>query len=265
VFEVKLFSFFCVFYLGSKVSEFEVSRFHQYSKRNGWGWDRFVGCSRLLDPANGVFVEDTLAIRCKITIYGDFNYQVSCTKDSLPSFEEMNTRSQSKVTTDLGLMFDQGVWTDVEIVARKTKFMAHKCLLSGTNILCKHLLTQANVSNLNILIPVFLLVRSQVFAAMLNSQMVQAHSNKVEIADFDPDTVKGMLQYLYTGKTDLLTERATDLLEIAEKYDIPGLKWICQHSLATNLDKENAAVMLVLADRNNALYLKARVTDFINT
>lgn len=102
------------------------------------------------------------------------------------------------------------------------------------------------------------------FAAMLESNMTEKALNAIEITDFDDDAVEGMLDYLYTGETELMAERAPDLLQIAEKYDLPGLKEDCQYSISENLTVENAAEMLVLAHTYNAELLKERTIDYIN-
>ncbi|ODM88714.1 Speckle-type POZ protein B [Orchesella cincta] len=64
------------------------------------------------------------------------------------------------------------IGTDVTISGSNTNFKAHKLILSA---------------------------RSTVFAAMFNSGMLENRSNFVEIADFEDDVVKGMLEHLYTG------------------------------------------------------------------
>ncbi|ODM61475.1 Speckle-type POZ protein, partial [Orchesella cincta] len=102
------------------------------------------------------------------------------------------------------------------------------------------------------------------FAAMFNSGMLENRSNFVEIADFEDDVVKGMLEHLYTGKTDCMDELAPELLRIAEKYDLGGLKADCVYELGDKLNLENAGELLVLAQTHNAPDLKARTMDFIN-
>lgn len=101
------------------------------------------------------------------------------------------------------------------------------------------------------------------FAVMLQTNMTEKEQSNVRILDFDDDVVKGMLQYLYTGETDLIGQRAPDLLRIAEKYDLPGLKKICEHAIIKDLNVDNAAVMLILAHMHNATQLKQCVLDFI--
>ena len=53
--------------------------------------------------------------------------------------------------------------------------------------------------------------------------MKEASENKMEIIDFDEDTVKNMVNFIYQG--ELETECFTqELLSISEKYEIFELK-----------------------------------------
>ncbi|ODM90010.1 Speckle-type POZ protein-like B [Orchesella cincta] len=58
--------------------------------------------------------------------------------------------------------------------------------------------------------------------------------------------------YLYTGATDCMAERAPELLQIAEKYDLDELKEDCEYVMAESLSCENAAMFWLLADAHNA-------------
>ena len=53
--------------------------------------------------------------------------------------------------------------------------------------------------------------------------MKEASENKMEISDFDEETVKNMVNFIYQGKieTECFTQ---ELLSISEKYDINELK-----------------------------------------
>lgn len=72
-----------------------------------------------------------------------------------------------------------------------------------------------------------------------------------------------MLEYLYTGETGAINELAPDLLRIAEKYDLPGLKEDCEDAICCQITIENAAEMLSYSCTHNAKLLKQYVLDFI--
>ncbi|ODM87114.1 Speckle-type POZ protein [Orchesella cincta] len=94
--------------------------------------------------------------------------------------------------------------------------------------------------------------------------MIENETNTLVISDFDDVVVKGMLEYLYTGTTYCMAERAPELLQIAEKYNLEGLKENCEYAMAESLSHENAGMFLVLAHTHNAPHLKQRTVGFIN-
>ncbi|ODM87467.1 Speckle-type POZ protein [Orchesella cincta] len=107
------------------------------------------------------------------------------------------------------------------------------------------------------------MARSPVFAKMLSANMQESLKNSLNIEDFGEETVKGMLEWIYTGTTEIVSERAELLLQIAEKYELEGLKEDCEGYLVQKLCVENASNMLLLGHLYNAPYLKRRSTEFI--
>jgi speckle-type POZ protein len=106
--------------------------------------------------------------------------------------------------------------------------------------------------------------QSKVFAAMFSSKMLESSMNTVEIPDFEQDIVEGMLKYMYTGQLTYLKDKAPALFQIAEKYDLPGLKEECVYTMSNNLSVETATEILIVANLHNAHVLKSQVIDFIN-
>ena len=108
-----------------------------------------------------------------------------------------------------------------------------------------------------------ILARSPVFKAMFQSKMLESTENIVEIEDFDDETVKGMLEYIYTGGTESLQENAPELLKIGDKYQLLGLKEDCERAMKRNLSVDNAMEVLILAHTYNSTKLKTQVIKFI--
>jgi BTB/POZ domain len=106
--------------------------------------------------------------------------------------------------------------------------------------------------------------RSPVFKAIFGAGMLESTKNEIRIQDFSAKTVKGMLQYIYTGQTESIEENAGELVKIADKYQVLGLKADCEVILGTDLTVQNAAEILILAHLSNALRLKAQALSFIN-
>jgi speckle-type POZ protein len=101
---------------------------------------------------------------------------------------------------------------------------------------------------------------------MIAKKMLESNMNTVEIADFEEDVVEDMLKYIYTGRVEssMLPDKASNLLQIAEKYDLHVLKKECEYTLASSLTMETCADVLVLAHLHSADVLKGKVVDFNN-
>ncbi|ODM86868.1 Speckle-type POZ protein, partial [Orchesella cincta] len=175
------------------------------------GWNRFCKTTDLLNPEWKLVVDGAVKILCEIWVYGDLKQTLRKGRGAYlsSSHSERVKVSKDEIANDLGKLFRESIGTDVAIVCSQTNFKVHKSILSA---------------------------RSPVFAAMFNSDMVESRSNFVQIEDFEDDVVKGMLEHLYTGKTDSMDELAPELLRIAEKYDLGGLKADCVYKLGNKLN-----------------------------
>ena len=73
----------------------------------------------------------------------------------------------------------------------------------------------------------------------------------MEIHDSIPAAVKTMLTYIYTGQvTDDIGGIVEHVLDLANKYDLQGLKTICEKILLDDLIVENSINTFILVDRN---------------
>jgi len=54
---------------------------------------------------------------------------------------------------------------------------------------------------------------------MFESQMLEGISNKVQIEDVDPDVMKEVLRFIYTGKSNSIDKMADLLLAAADKVN----------------------------------------------
>ena len=106
--------------------------------------------------------------------------------------------------------------------------------------------------------------RSPVFRTMLQSDFKEAKSCNVKIPDISPDVGQEMITYMYTDKAPRnLSTSTTELWQAADKYDLPGLKALCENELAKQLNVENAARILLFAGEYSGGELKDSVLKFI--
>lgn len=168
--------------------------------------------------------------------------EVSVVADSVNIAGQNNTTQfkvpDCKLSDDLGSLLETNKFSDVILSVDGKDFHAHKAILAA---------------------------RSPVFAAMFEHEMEEKKQNRVEITDMDPEVLKEMLNFIYSGRANNLEKMADDLLAAADKYDLERLKVMCEEALCSNLSVESAADVLILADMHSAQQLKAHAIDFINT
>jgi len=212
----------------------------EFKKYSVWGYDKFLQTSDLLAPSRRLVEEDTLKIHCRVWIEGDLKHKLGQGGASLESkeLEDVNKRRRFELLSEnMAALLGDTMFADVALSTETKTFMAHKAVLGA---------------------------RSTVFQAMFNTPMKESTQNSVDIPDFDEDVVKAMLEYIYTGETSDLNEKAGELMQIAEKYDLNGLKEDCELAIAHSLTVDNAAEVLVLSHLHNAENLKIKAIDFIN-
>ena len=94
-----------------------------------------------------------------------------------------------------------------------------------------------------------LMARSPVFKAMFQSDFKEAKDSTVPIPDISPEVGQEMITYMYTDKTPNISTMPEELWQAAEKYQLPGLKALCENELAVQLELDNAARILLFASQ----------------
>ena len=92
--------------------------------------------------------------------------------------------------------------------------------------------------------------------------MIEEKTGKVEIDDFEAETVDAMVYYMY--KENIYDERLinVDLLRLADKYNVTSLVDFCAEHLEENLSLENALDILVTSHQINQKDLFYAATNF---
>lgn len=156
-----------------------------------WGFKKFIRRDFLLDESNGLLPEDKLTIFCEVSVVAD---TVNITGQSnLTHFKVPECR----LSEDLAQLFENQAFSDCMLMCNGREFGVHKALLAA---------------------------RSPVFAAMFEHGMRESQSDRVDVTDVDPDVMKEMLRFMYTGNAPSLDKMADDLLAAADKYQLDRLK-----------------------------------------
>jgi len=102
---------------------------------------------------------------------------------------------------------------------------------------------------------VILASRSSVFRAMLESEMEESRSGIIKIYDVSYDVLRAFVHYMYTAEALLDEQMASDLLVLAEKYEVKHLKTFCEKFITSKVNNENAIAHYAFAHRHSAKQL----------
>ncbi|KAL5197415.1 hypothetical protein ABZP36_000927 [Zizania latifolia] len=102
---------------------------------------------------------------------------------------------------------------------------------------------------------VILASRSPVFRAMLENEMEESRSGIIKIYDVSYDVLRAFVHYMYTAEALLDEQMASDLLVLAEKYEVKNLKAYCEKFLTSKVNNDNAITHYAFAHRHSAKQL----------
>ena len=183
----------------------------------------------------GLLPDDPLNIQCTISV--QICESSDATYDTIPPPEK---RSKT-VLVDFAQMYEDQAFSDFEIVCQEKSFPCHKNVLAA---------------------------RSEVFKKMLNTvDGEEAKKNCLVIKDFENEQVGQLLQFIYSGSLKEEDYIGTELLLLADKYDLPDLVHICEVALARDVSHEypmEASLgILDIANRISSEYLIKVCSTFV--
>lgn len=151
--------------------------------------------------------------------------------------EEIHNLEQLSIS--MMKMFESKEYSDVEIKCGGKIFSAHRNVLTA---------------------------RSTVFAEMFQNDLPGMFTRKLFVKDVRCDTFNKFLIFLYSGKVEFESiTTATELYELADKYDVFLLKQRCFYFLTDNITDQSVIQILTFADKQQDKNLLDNVVDFILT
>lgn len=72
---------------------------------------------------------------------------------------------------------------------------------------------------------------------------------KIDFADYQHALIQELIRYIYTDKVENAETFACRLLPLGVKYELHGLKALCDRTLCSSLTPSNVANILLLADQ----------------
>jgi len=209
---------------------------------NSYGEVKLVSHEDLQKPDLNLLPDDVLTIHCAITVLP----VCPCVSESVVTsgtnrplvtpVSNADIKEQSSIVKCVEESYINGQFTDCVIVCQGREFNCHKVTLAG---------------------------RSAVFNAMFTHDMEESRSGRIDIKDLHVDTVGEMLAYIYSGKIANMDGKEETLLAAAEKYNLPGLKSLCEDALSKAMTIDNVLDMLLLADLHKAGSVKDLAINFI--
>uniref|UniRef100_A0A0D9X9Y2 BTB domain-containing protein n=1 Tax=Leersia perrieri TaxID=77586 RepID=A0A0D9X9Y2_9ORYZ len=193
---------------------------HEFQGKDGnddWGWSEFMSRDDLEEKY--VTATGRVTFICGIAVMRHDGGQEN----------SMYIASPSKVGEDLGGLLDSADGSDVSFIVDGETFSAHRAVLAA---------------------------RSPVFKAELFGCMSEATLSCITLHDIEPATFRALLRFIYTdelpedtGKLDgspIDTTFHHDLLAVADRYALDGLKLLCARWLLCNMTTDS--VNLVAGD-----------------
>ncbi|CAM0946688.1 unnamed protein product [Alopecurus aequalis] len=189
--------------------------------------------------ASAYLRDDNLVVECVVTVMKEpcVSETRSCPKVDVPP---------SDITAHLGKLLEAKETADVIFSVGEETFAAHKIVLA---------------------------MRSPVFKAEFYGPMRGTAGQTVPIKDMQPNVFKVLLHFLYTDSLHIIddlegserSEMVRHLLVAADRYAMERLKLVCQSFLCQNLDMQNVATTLALADQHHCDILKEACIEFISS
>lgn len=106
---------------------------------------------------------------------------------------------------------------------------------------------------------------SMKFESMFELNMKEKTDGKLVITNRSYEAVRAMIDYIYGSEVSNAKDVCTELLEIAEEYNIPKLKTDCELFIASKLNHGNAYESLMHAYKYNAYGLVESALRYICT
>ncbi|KAF8655402.1 hypothetical protein HU200_061143 [Digitaria exilis] len=194
--------------------------------------------------------DDRLVIECDVTVF--MEPQVVAKISTASSMGGHDEVLPPDVAEDLANLLGADEGADVTFKVQDEVFNAHAIVLAMRS-------------------PVF---KTEFFGHMKESSRVHQQDRTVIVEDMQPAVFKALLRFIYTdclvftdvsGHDEDRTELTKNLLVAADRYDIQGLRFLCQKDLCESLAVDTVAATLAFADQHNCVKLKDACIEFITS
>ena len=100
--------------------------------------------------------------------------------------------------------------------------------------------------------------RCQYFHSLFMSNMKESIQGEIEIKEASYEAVYALLLYLYTGEIQFGPQIAFEVMKLSQIYLLHRLQVLCELEVTAGLDVENAADLLMEAEKYGCSELKVK-------
>ena len=212
-------------WIGTKVFSFT----HTIDGLGGYGCPSLLTQPQLRLNKNDLLPDGNLHIVCKFIIY---------TRSKIIGKVEKVDEEKDDLCLSMEKLLHDYALTDFDIICERKIFPCHKSILAN---------------------------RSDVFAAVMKSDRWQESKTNTYPIDADPRVVELMIHFIYTNRLPEGATCSTELLLIADRFNLKGLIKLCEARLAKSLTLSNAIGILDVADEvADAFSLKMDAIEFVS-
>jgi len=179
--------------------------------------------------------DDTLTLVFDIILIADSKESIDL-KEKENNVAQFKNSSYKNLIKDLDSLFTSQEYSDVKVKCGEKEFNCHKIILSS---------------------------RSPVFKTMLELDMKEKQTGRIEIKDMNLEVFEDLLKYIYTSEAPNIDDHTLDLFSAADLYQLEDLKKLCEMKLSFGIDVANCINLLILGDLHQAQSLKAAALEFI--
>ena len=108
-----------------------------------------------------------------------------------------------------------------------------------------------------------MLLRSPVFKAMLQADMLEKNTKRIPVIDAKVEDVRQLLAYIYTAKVSPEYIRFKELSALGDRYNVQSLVDFCATKLEASLTVENVLDVGIFAETHNSDLLMDKCAEFI--
>lgn len=179
------------------------------------------------DLVKECLLDGTLTVQVKANLL--------CITDPNETVDRAHNIPMDNIRSEMHSLYKDEVFTDATLKCKSKEFKVHRAVLAS---------------------------QSPVFKKIFEVDMKEKGSGVVKM-DFTPAVISDLVTYLYASTAPNVSTLAKELLNAANKYELPRLFTMCENELKMEIKVANVVDTLLLADKHSAVDLKKACFNFI--